>query len=116
SHHLSTLPSSHCILFNNLLTTHIHTLSLHDALPILQYTTLPLSIVLMKGYIITISLYENLNIEDMATGKVKGIHTEMKTRFLLKDRKSTRLNSSHVSTSYPVFCLKKNNRKCQDKK
>lgn len=50
----------------------------------LQYTTLPLGIVLMKGYIITISLYENLNIEDMAVGKVKGIHTEMKTRFLLK--------------------------------
>src|SRR5699024_11847585 len=25
----------------------------------------------------------------------------------LKDRKSTRLNSSHVSTSYAVFCLKK---------
>src|SRR5699024_2401014 len=26
-----------------------------------------------------------------------------------KDRKSTRLNSSHVSISYAVFCLKKNN-------
>src|SRR5699024_11783362 len=26
-----------------------------------------------------------------------------------KDRKSTRLNSSHVSTSYAVFCLKKKN-------
>src|SRR5699024_12743939 len=26
---------------------------------------------------------------------------------LLRDRKSTRLNSSHVSTSYAVFCLKK---------
>src|SRR5436309_4671669 len=25
----------------------------------------------------------------------------------LKDRKSTRLNSSHVKTSYAVFCLKK---------
>src|SRR5699024_12783543 len=25
-----------------------------------------------------------------------------------KDRKSTRLNSSHVSISYAVFCLKKN--------
>ena len=49
----------------------------------LQYTTLPLGIVIMKGYIVTISLYENLNIEDMATGKIKGIHTEMKTRFLL---------------------------------
>src|SRR5271167_5192115 len=27
------------------------------------------------------------------------------------DRKSTRLNSSHVSTSYAVFCLKKKNKK-----
>src|SRR5699024_11631652 len=26
------------------------------------------------------------------------------------DRKSTRLNSSHVSISYAVFCLKKNNK------
>src|SRR5699024_12430548 len=26
----------------------------------------------------------------------------------LEDRKSTRLNSSHVSISYAVFCLKKN--------
>src|SRR5439155_22257741 len=26
---------------------------------------------------------------------------------LCKDRKSTRLNSSHVATSYAVFCLKK---------
>src|SRR5699024_12499454 len=29
----------------------------------------------------------------------------------LKDRKSTRLNSSHVSISYAVFCLKKKNKK-----
>src|SRR5699024_1041551 len=31
---------------------------------------------------------------------------ELKTKFL-SDRKSTRLNSSHVSISYAVFCLKK---------
>src|SRR5690606_6872841 len=29
---------------------------------------------------------------------------------LLKDRKSTRLNSSHVKISYAVFCLKKKNK------
>src|SRR5699024_12742023 len=29
----------------------------------------------------------------------------------VKDRKSTRLNSSHVSISYAGFCLKKKNRK-----
>src|SRR3712207_8463178 len=28
-------------------------------------------------------------------------------RLTLKDRKSTRLNSSHVNISYAVFCLKK---------
>src|SRR5690625_5535499 len=28
---------------------------------------------------------------------------------LITDRKSTRLNSSHVATSYAVFCLKKKN-------
>src|SRR5690625_5457874 len=29
------------------------------------------------------------------------------TPFVLEDRKSTRLNSSHVAISYAVFCLKK---------
>src|SRR5699024_11319565 len=31
----------------------------------------------------------------------------MNNMHLLQDRKSTRLNSSHVSISYAVFCLKK---------
>src|SRR5690554_7207413 len=34
---------------------------------------------------------------------------EMKTKKYLLDRKSTRLNSSHVRISYAVFCLKKKN-------
>ena len=49
----------------------------------LQYTTLPLGVVIMKGYVITISLHENLNIEVMANGVVRGVNTTMKTRFLL---------------------------------
>src|SRR5579872_7599012 len=32
-------------------------------------------------------------------------------RVLARDRKSTRLNSSHVSISYAVFCLKKKKKK-----
>src|SRR5437868_10642746 len=32
------------------------------------------------------------------------------TLWSTEDRKSTRLNSSHVSISYAVFCLKKKNR------
>src|SRR5690349_23400614 len=39
------------------------------------------------------------------TGVVRG-HNAQVTR-LLGDRKSTRLNSSHVEISYAVFCLKK---------
>lgn len=49
----------------------------------LQYTTLPLGIVIMKGYVVTISLYENLNIDDMAQGRIKGVNTDLKTKFLL---------------------------------
>src|SRR5207253_3993554 len=33
--------------------------------------------------------------------------TEKGARVLTEDRKSTRLNSSHVAISYAVFCLKK---------
>src|SRR5699024_12098263 len=40
-----------------------------------------------------------LFMEAMATGSID-----------VGDRKSTRLNSSHVSISYAVFCLKKKNR------
>lgn len=51
----------------------------------LIYTTLPLGVIIMKkGYIVTISLHENLNIDDMAKGRVKGVNTELKTRFLLQ--------------------------------
>src|SRR5690625_7006106 len=32
---------------------------------------------------------------------------QMHNNLLLADRKSTRLDSSHVAISYPVFCLKK---------
>src|SRR5690606_9359940 len=35
---------------------------------------------------------------------------ETKGRQTIKDRKSTRLNSSHVKISYAVFCLKKKNK------
>src|SRR5699024_5755955 len=36
-----------------------------------------------------------------------GLFTRGQTQALSVDRKSTRLNSSHVSISYAVFCLKK---------
>src|SRR5438309_2694490 len=38
-------------------------------------------------------------------------HSQPKGAARLQDRKSTRLNSSHSSISYAVFCLKKKNTK-----
>src|SRR5690606_39446720 len=43
------------------------------------------------------------------------ICNQAKAPKLEKDRKSTRLNSSHVKTSYAVFCLKKKRRKTHSK-
>src|SRR5690625_5450251 len=37
------------------------------------------------------------------------INTFLGLEYKLQDRKSTRLNSSHVAISYAVFCLKKKN-------
>src|SRR5437868_8690554 len=48
--------------------------------------------------------------ERRKTGRLDLEATEMAMRSALhraRDRKSTRLNSSHVSISYAVFCLKK---------
>src|SRR2546429_2895725 len=41
-------------------------------------------------------------------GPLHGIPISLKDNIYTKDRKSTRLNSSHGYISYAVFCLKKN--------
>src|SRR4051812_49917766 len=52
------------------------------------------------------------------TSQPGGVHESANTThlpFAAGDRKSTRLNSSHMSISYAVFCLKKkNNANIQD--
>src|SRR5207302_10559322 len=73
--------------FNDTATTEIYTLSLHDALPI---SLLVLSRALLS--ILTVSLL---------------LATDTSVFSVRLDRKSTRLNSSHVKISYAVFCLKK---------
>src|SRR2546422_8451652 len=84
--------------FNDTATTEIYTLSLHDALPISR---------------------------PPAPGPPRGCRTRSPARARpttrsiprppRRDRKSTRLNSSHGYISYAVFCLKKkkNNKKQQ---
>src|SRR5690625_5878005 len=39
--------------------------------------------------------------------EARAVHTSRTGYHHLRDRKSTRLNSSHVAISYAVFCLKK---------
>src|SRR5437868_10554001 len=82
---------SFLFFFNDTATPEIYTLSLHDALPISNYRIL--------GW------FEN-GFRHISN-RLRPIHTPADMK---GDRKSTRLNSSHVSISYAVFCLKKKNK------
>src|SRR5947209_16477207 len=42
-----------------------------------------------------------------AVSKLGGANVKIRAVAVVKDRKSTRLNSSHANISYAVFCLKK---------
>src|SRR5699024_12747409 len=80
----------------------IHTLSLHDALPICSP-----------------QVWRQLHAEQLQlhAGRILGADFDRNHAWytcgfgyqikVYLDRKSTRLNSSHVSISYAVFCLKK---------
>src|SRR3712207_3919607 len=57
------------------------------------------------------SSYEGLKKSEADLGiKVNQVESKTNNDFEPKDRKSTRLNSSHANISYAVFCLKKKNR------
>src|SRR5690242_21205463 len=84
--------------FNDTATTEIYTLSLHDALPIWAVSARGLQACFVQ---VLIEINRNICICLMRILPV-GINGT-----LTRDRKSTRLNSSHMSISYAVFCLKK---------
>src|SRR5690554_7381772 len=92
--------------FNDPATTEIYTLSLHDALPILHNTPF-LQGILSFQLLCTLPYRRYLEIRLMISGW--GICRYTYRSF--RDRKSTRLNSSHVRISYAVFCLKKKKKK-----
>src|SRR5436305_10293455 len=71
------------LFFKDPATTQIYTLSLHDALPISRPSS---------------------GTTSTSTSGSIPLGTSRSAR---RDRKSTRLNSSHVRNSYAVFCLKK---------
>src|SRR5207249_10894263 len=87
---LRLLLAYHLFLFTHPAPSEFYTLSLHDALPIsidVRVSTIP-------------SFYG-----EKAVLRLLDKSASRSTAF--SDRKSTRLNSSHVSISYAVFCLKK---------
>src|SRR3712207_8567381 len=88
--------------FNDTATTEIYTLSLHDALPICGDEGDPGA----RGGVDAA--------DDGVRAAVAGLrgdgHGARPPRVGRRDRKSTRLNSSHANISYAVFCLKKKNK------
>src|SRR5438874_6174522 len=75
-------------------TTEIYTLSLHDALPIFQVAKDPDEMAQrVEPYLLHVASSAIMRTDDSSAQPT--------------DRKSTRLNSSHVEISYAVFCLKK---------
>src|SRR3712207_6860772 len=91
--------------FNDTATTEIYTLSLHDALPISHAERAALAERDRGGQA---RLDEELQPAAADAHRLAG---ELRGRPRLcrpaRDRKSTRLNSSHANISYAVFCLKK---------
>src|SRR5438067_3981468 len=91
------------IFFNVSATTQIYTLSLHDALPISGEQNG--DEVCSSGCLDRCQRAVQQPFEPRNLGvRIKTLELRV---VLWIDRKSTRLNSSHVSISYAVFCLKK---------
>src|SRR5207253_10146592 len=104
-------------LFSPPATSALYTLSLHDALPICDFGERRGNDPALEGLVdggAGVSGIADIGgpIEDVAEDVVfvRGSGPRIIGNFLFQvrqDRKSTRLNSSHVAISYAVFCLKK---------
>src|SRR5437879_8129994 len=75
-------------------TSFIYTLSLHDALPILG-----------RQGVVALAVVDDHQVA--VTLEPTGVDHPSRGDRPHRDRKSTRLNSSHRCISYAVFCLKK---------
>src|SRR5262245_65136152 len=94
SHVPLLLRSPLCFFFTDPATTEIYTLSLHDALPICRRSSRCASAAWASPCVTW-------------RGSTRWPRRSSPT----SDRKSTRLNSSHLGISYAVFCLKKKKKK-----
>src|SRR5438094_10046183 len=92
------LPAHPFFFFNDTATTEIYTLSLHDALPISSRNDSALARNAVPG-------------PNSASTSPASAGPNARAPVNCIDRKSTRLNSSHRTISYAVFCLKKKKKK-----
>src|SRR5256885_4312543 len=104
--------------FNDTAPTEFYTLSLHDALPIFlsRDRDLPsVALVRRQGAAQATLLIGNqllpgrsvATTKNESTGKRPTAERDGATNLRRLDRKSTRLNSSHLASSYAVFCSNK---------
>src|SRR5256885_8649600 len=91
--------------FNDTATTEIYTLSLHDALPIFFPNPAPVAPLALRNARPQNDWPQNHRAK--AARQRRRIASAAGVVAKSKDRKSTRLNSSHLVISYAVFCLKK---------
>src|SRR2546430_13557932 len=97
--------------FNDTATTEIYTLSLHDALPICRHRARPLHPRRCGGRgrrsrRVPDSRLRGREAVRLRWGALRRLRRQWGD-LRRRDRKSTRLNSSHSQISYAVFCLKK---------
>src|SRR5690606_41614210 len=108
--------ASYCS-FNDTPHTEIYTLSLHDALPISIMRTVkkyPFSLTEASKNRLLQWAQQFQEFVWLDSNNYSQTHETYQAilavdAFTALDRKSTRLNSSHVKISYAVFCLKKKN-------
>src|SRR5690606_42140073 len=91
-------------------TTAVYTLSLHDALPILAiigcYAQLkPAEIAEIPGVDAVLGAAEKFRLVELLDGFQRTPAPRVLASPVERDRKSTRLNSSHVKSSYAVLCV-----------
>src|SRR5205807_9505844 len=92
--------------FNLTATPEIYTLSLHDALPILDAV-----LKMERRARAAAHGRDGVVIDEERGGSPVTGRLGAAVEQRMRDRKSTRLNSSHLVISYAVFCLKKKKKK-----
>src|SRR5690606_40230303 len=97
-------PSPFYCFINDTAPTEIYTLSLHDALPIWHSSFAPRTDASRHRVRARTFPSARSRTPRRTAREARRRAVAVRTR---ADRKSTRLNSSHVKISYAVFCLKK---------